>query len=417
MRLHRKVRPLGPAIESEIGLSARESYVARIQQDQAHPAGASANDATSIRVLAVDDEPVAAKLLSLILAPPVFRCTTACTAEEALVALQRESFDAVISDLQMPGLSGMELLAEVRHKHPHMAFLVTTGVDDVDVGVKAMRSGADDYLVKPLRESAVVASLENALHKRQLEKEVEHYRHHLEDLVAARTDQLQAAFKQIAQSYEDTLQALGAAIDLRDNETEGHSQRVCRYSLEIARVMGWQENQLISLARGAYLHDIGKLGVPDAILLKPGPLTPEERKIMKRHAQIGFDLVKDIPFLADATDVVLMHHERFDGSGYPQGLKGETIPMSARIFAIADTLDAVTSERPYQRASSFESAREIIRRLSGTALDPQVVNVFLNISQDVWPTLAKNQRRVAGLSPELRRNPSMLRVGLGLIPD
>lgn len=369
------------------------------------------------RVLAVDDEPSAARLLSFILAPPAFRCTIACTAEQALVALQREAFDAVISDLQMPGLSGMELLMEVRHKHPHMAFLVTTGVDDVDVGVKAMRSGADDYLVKPLRESAVVASLENALHKRRLEQEVDNYRHRLEVIVGERTEQLRAALERVEQSYEDTLQSLGAAIDLRDNETEGHSQRVCRYSMEIARAMGWQDKQLGTLARGAYLHDIGKLGVPDAILLKPGALTVDERKIMQRHAQIGFDLVKDIPFLADATDVVLMHHERFDGSGYPQGLKGEQISLSARIFAIADTLDAITSERPYQRASSFQFARERIRQLSGTGFDPQVVSMFLNISEETWPSIAKNRRRIAGLSPELRRNPSVLRIGLGLISD
>lgn len=395
----------------------RETDKTRIQETENTTGNSASNQPPATRVLAVDDEPAASRLLSFILAPPTFRCTTACTAEEALVALQREPFDAVISDLQMPGLSGMELLAEVRHKHPHMAFLVTTGVDDVDVGVKAMRSGADDYLVKPLRESAVVASLENALHKRHLEQELDQYRHHLEELVAARTDQLQAAFRQIEQSYEDTLQSLGAAIDLRDNETEGHSQRVCRYSLEIARALGWQDKQLGTLARGAYLHDIGKLGVADGILLKPGPLTPEERKIMQRHAQIGFDLVKDIPFLADATDVVLMHHERFDGTGYPQGLKGDQIPLSARIFAIADTLDAITSERPYQRASSFEFARERIRQLSGTAFDPKIVNIFLSIREDLWPTIASNQRRIAGLSPELRRNPAMLRIGLGLIPD
>ena len=394
------------------------------ETDQAHAKEAAnhSSDSThgrapATRVLAVDDEPSAARLLSFILAPPAFRCTTACTAEEALVALQRESFDAVISDLQMPGLSGMELLAEVRHRHPHMAFLVTTGVDDVDVGVKAMRSGADDYLVKPLRESAVVASLDNALRKRRLEQEVENYRQHLEEMVAERTHQLCAALERVEQSYEDTLQSLGAAIDLRDNETEGHSQRVCRYSLEIARAIGWQEKELGSLARGAYLHDIGKLGVPDGILLKPGPLTPEERKVMQRHAQIGFDLVKDIPFLADATDVVLMHHERFDGSGYPRGLKGEHIPLGARIFAIADTLDAITSERPYQRASSFQFARERIQQLSGTGFDPQVVSVFLNIPEETWPVIAKNQRRVDGPSPDLRRNPSMLRIGLGLIPD
>jgi cyclic di-GMP phosphodiesterase len=416
MRVHGKGRPLGASIEEDVGSAMRETDQVSPRGEKSLLANPSSDAHFAPRVLAVDDEPAAARLLSLILAPPAFRCTTACTAEEALVALQREPFDAVISDLQMPGLSGMELLTEVRHHHPHMAFLVTTGMDDVDVGVKAMRSGADDYLVKPLRESAVVASLENALHKRRLEQEVETYRQHLEEMVTERTGQLQAALQQIQQSYEDTLQALGAAIDLRDNETAGHSQRVCRYSLEIARAMGWHEKELGSLARGAYLHDIGKLGVPDGILLKPGPLTAEEWKLMQRHSQIGFDLIKDIPFLADASEIVLMHHERFDGSGYPRGLKGEEILLGARIFAIADTLDAMTSERPYQRATSFESARDTIRRLSGTAFDPRVASVFLNIPGHIWPTIARNQRQVAGLSPELRRNPDLLRLGLGLIP-
>jgi putative nucleotidyltransferase with HDIG domain len=342
------------------------------------------------RLLVVDDESTACKLLLLILGPPAFQCTTAGSGEEALVALQRAQFDAVISDLHMPGISGMELLAEVRRCYPHLAFLVTTGVDDVDVGVRAMRSGADDYLVKPLNENAVIASLENALHKRQLEKQVENYRQHLEEMVAERTTQLQGALKQIESSYEDTLQALGAAIDLRDDETGGHSRRVCLYSLEIARAMGWPENQLESLARGAYLHDIGKLGIPDGILLKPGSLTEDERKFMQEHVQIGFDVVKDIPFLADAAEIILMHHERFDGGGYPRGLKGEEILPSARIFPVADTLDAITSDRPYRRASTFESARETIRNLAGTQFDPHVVNVFLNIPEDTWPAIARS---------------------------
>jgi cyclic di-GMP phosphodiesterase len=368
------------------------------------------------RVLAVDDEPAASKLLSVILAPPAFQCSTAASSEEALVALQGERFDAVISDLRMPGLSGMELLAEVRRHYPHMAFLVTTGVDDVDVGVQAMRSGADDYLVKPLRECTVLASLENALHKRHLEQEVEHYRQHLEEIVAERTAQLQSALQQIERSYEDTLQALGAAIDLRDNETAGHSQRVCRYTLEIARAMGWPDNQLVNLARGAYLHDIGKLGVPDGILLKPGPLTPDERGLMQQHSQIGFDLLKDIPFLADTAEIVLMHHERFDGGGYPRGLKGEEILLSARIFAVADALDAITSDRPYRRAASFVVGRETIRRLSGSQFDPQVVSAFLSIPEETWPTIASNQRQIAGLSPQFRRNPALTRLRLGIMP-
>jgi len=330
--------------------------------------------------------------------------------------LQREQFDAVISDLHMPGISGMELLTQVRRCYPHVAFLVTTGVDDVDVGVQAMRCGADDYLVKPLLESAVLASLERALHKRELEQQIENYRQHLEEIVAERTGQLREALQHIEHSYENTLQALGAAIDLRDNETAGHSQRVCRYSLEIARAMGWSDKQLGSLARGAYLHDIGKLGVPDGILLKPGPLTADERKLMQRHAQIGFDLVKDIAFLADAAEIVLTHHERYDGGGYPRGLKGDEILLSARIFAVADTLDAITSDRPYRRASSFESGRETIRHLSGSQFDPRVVSVFLCIPEATWPTIARNQRQAVTLSSELRAQGGILRMGLGTIP-
>jgi putative nucleotidyltransferase with HDIG domain len=356
-----------------------------------------------IRVLAVDDERAASKLLSMMLCPPAYSCATAGSGEEALVALQRERFDAVISDLEMPGMSGLELLTRVRQVQPHVAFLVTTGVDDVDVSVRAMRFGADDYLVKPLSENAVLGSLERALHKRHLEQQVENYRQRLEDMVADRTVQLREALQQIERSYEVTLQALGAAIDLRDNETAGHSQRVCRYSMEIARALGWSEKQLSGLARGAYLHDIGKLGIPDGILLKPGPLSPDERTVMQRHVEIGFNLVADIPFLAGAAEIILTHHERYDGSGYPCGLKGDDILPSARIFAIADSFDAITSDRPYRRASSFESGRAIIRECSGTQYDPQAVNAFLAIDEVVWPGIANDQRQLAKRSTEAHR--------------
>ncbi len=391
-----------------------------INADQVIPADAdsilekvSSDSRPAARVLVVDDETSACKLLSVILGTPAFHCATASTGEEALVSLQRERFDAVISDLRMPGMSGMQLLAEARRRYPHMVFLVTTGVDDVEVGVQAMRSGAYDYLVKPLRESVVLMSLERALQRRQLEQQVENYRQHLEEMVTERTDQLQAALRQIESSYEDTLQALGAAIDLRDNETAGHSQRVCRYSLEMARSIGWSDKLLRSLAKGAYLHDIGKLGVPDGILLKPGPLTADERKVMQRHAQIGFDLVKGITFLADAAEIVFTHHERFDGFGYPRGLKGEEILLGARIFAVADTLDAITSDRPYRRASSFESARETIRRLSGSQFDPHVVDVFVSIPAETWPTIARNQRLMATLPSGLRQDNTIRRQELG----
>jgi response regulator RpfG family c-di-GMP phosphodiesterase len=316
----------------------------------------------------------------------------------------------------MPGISGLDLLSEVRRSYPHVAFLVTTGLDDVEVGVQAMRSGADDYLVKPLLESAVLASLESALHKRYLEQQVENYRQHLEEMVAERTGQLRQALEQLEHSYEDTLEALGRAIDLRDTETAGHSQRVCLYSIEIARAMAWSEEQLGSLARGAHLHDIGKLGIPDAILLKPGPLTADERTRMQRHAQIGFDLVKDIAFLSDAAELVLSHHERYNGGGYPRGLKGDEILPSARIFAVADSFDAITSDRPYRRASSFESGLQIIRDCSGTQFDPQVVTAFFSIPAETWPSIANQQRQLAQRSSDLRISRSPSPPGSGTLP-
>jgi putative nucleotidyltransferase with HDIG domain len=212
------------------------------------------------------------------------------------------------------------------------------------------------------------------------------------------------------------LEALGAAIDLRDSETAGHSQRVCRYSLEIARAMSWSAKQLGSLARGAYLHDIGKLGVPDGILLKPGPLTADERTLMQQHVQIGFELVKGIPFLADAAEIILTHHERHDGSGYPRGLKAEKILLGARIFAVADSFDAITSDRPYRRASPFEAGRETIRSNAGRLFDPQVVGVFLSIPAETWSTIAKDQRQMAALPSRLRLDDAILRLDPSVIP-
>lgn len=162
--------------------------------------------------------------------------------------------------------------------------------------------------------------------------------------------------------------------------------------------MGWSDKQVGALAKGAYLHDIGKLGVPDSVLLKPGPLNEQEWKLMRQHVQIGFGLVQDIPLLADAAEIVLQHHERFDGRGYPSGLKGEAIALGARIFSVADTLDAITSDRPFRRAAPFPADRETIRYASGCQFDPQVVGMFLSIPEDTWPMIARKQRQIAALA-------------------
>jgi cyclic di-GMP phosphodiesterase len=338
------------------------------------------------RLLVVDDELPYRRVLALMVEQAGMTCKTVPSATEALVLLESEPVDAVIADLNMPGVSGLQLLAEVRLRYPNLVFLMATGVDDVRLGVSAMRQGADDYLIKPLQMEAVMLSLDRAFHKKSLERELENYRQNLEQMVCKRTVELQNALGQVEQSYADTLDALGAAIDLRDGQTAGHSRRVVLWSLQILMHMHGTQQQLKHIAMGAWLHDIGKLAIPDAILLKPGPLTIEEWKVMQGHAQIGYDLVNRIPFLADAAEIVLTHHERWDGSGYPRGLKGTDIPLGARIFAVADTVDAMTSDRPYRAALPFVKAQNEIERLAGIQFDSQVVNVFLHIPNETWET-------------------------------
>ncbi|SRR6266404_62128 len=336
------------------------------------------------RVLIVDDEPAVRKMLGVMLSQAGITNQTAANAQAALDVLLNGSFSAVISDLRMPGISGLELLAEVQRKYPELAFLVATGVDDVRVGVEAMKEGADDYLLKPFQLEMVLASLERAFRKKALQRELENYRRHLEEMVAERTHQLQMAMAHLEHSYSATLEALGSAIDLRDGPTAGHSRRVFWYSIKIAHAIGGLEKDLRNLSMGAWLHDIGKLATPDAILLKPGALTDPERKVMQHHVQIGYDLVKGIPFLADAAEIILGHHERCDGSGYPRGLKAEEIPLGARIFAVADSFDAMTSDRPYRSAMPFEVARDEIQGAAGKLFDSTAVRAFLAISASKW---------------------------------
>jgi response regulator RpfG family c-di-GMP phosphodiesterase len=346
------------------------------------------------RLLIVDDEVAHRNVLAVMVKQAGIACKTASGAAEALSYLRTERIDAVIADLNMPKVSGMELLVEIRLRYPHMVFLMATGIDDVRLGVQAMRQGADDYLTKPLNIDVVMMSLDRAFHKKCLEREVENYRQNLEQMVCKRTVELQDALGQVEQGYADTLDALGAAVDLRDRQTAGHSRRVAMCSIHMLTQMNGTPAQLKSLAMGAWLHDIGKLAIPDAILLKPGALTEAERRIIEHHVRIGYDLVKRIPFLADAAEIVLTHHERWDGSGYPRGLKETSIPLTARIFAVADTLDAMTSDRPYRSAISFLNARDEIERLAGSYFDSQVVSIFLNIPNETWGTIREQASKM-----------------------
>jgi response regulator RpfG family c-di-GMP phosphodiesterase len=366
-----------------------------------------------VRVLIVDDDPALRKILSVMLTQAGFVCRSAASGEEALCLLEKHPFEVVISDLRMPGISGMDLLVEVHQSYPQLAFLMVTGEDETRVGVRAMQLGADDYLLKPFDADVVLGSLRRALHKKKLEREVMEYRLRLEEMVSERTEQLQSALRQTERSYEDTLEALGAAIDLRDSPTAGHSRRVFLYSMELAKSIGGLEQQLRTMAMGAWLHDIGKLAIPDRILLKPGPLLDHEWQVMRRHARIGYELVKSISFLAGAAEIVLTHHERFDGSGYPQGLSAEEIPFGARIFAVADTLDAMTSDRPYRAALPLQSARDVIERGSGTLFDPLVAAAFLRVSNQTWEVIA---RETVAVQPSSVLAAGTIRI-LGTLPD
>jgi HD-GYP domain-containing protein (c-di-GMP phosphodiesterase class II) len=203
------------------------------------------------------------------------------------------------------------------------------------------------------------------------------YRKSLERRVREKTAELQQALVEVETSYNSTLYALVAALDAREHETSDHSQRVVRYTLAIANRLSVPKAEQPDIARGALLHDIGKIGIPDAILLKPGPLTPAEWEEMHRHPQIGWTILKSIAFLHVPAEIVLCHQERFDGSGYPRGLRGEAIPVGARIFAIADTLDAMTSDRPYRKRAAFDAALREIRHNSGTQFDPKIVEALL----------------------------------------
>jgi putative nucleotidyltransferase with HDIG domain len=270
-----------------------------------------------------------------------------------------------------------------------MPAIMVTAVHDISVALAAIRNGAYDYLLKPFEREQLLAMVRRALEHRKLRLENRAYQSNLESLVAARTEQLRQTMADLERSYDITLEALGDALDLKDAETEGHSKRVTAFTIAMARKMGMSGEKIRVIARGAFLHDIGKMAIPDAILRKPGALVETEVMIMREHCARGYHMLKKIPFLADAAEIVYSHQEKYDGSGYPRGLVGDEIPIGARLFAVADTLDAITSDRPYRAAQTVEAARGEIRRFSGTQFDPKVVEIFLSMPESIWEDLRR----------------------------
>jgi putative nucleotidyltransferase with HDIG domain len=343
------------------------------------------------RILVVDDEEAIREIVASMLTTAGYVCQQAGSGMEALATLNSgQQFELMLSDLMMAELDGIGLLERTKEKYPDMPVVMVTAVHDISVALAAIRNGAYDYLLKPFEREQLLNTVSRALENRRLKVENRTYQTNLESLVAARTDQLQATMANLERSYDITLEALGDALDLKDAETEGHSRRVTAFTIAIAKAMGLPPEQIPMIARGAFLHDIGKMAIPDAILRKPGKLTPDEIATMQEHCYKGYQIVKKIPFLADACDIIYSHQERFDGTGYPRGLKGKEIPLGARIFSIADTLDAIMSDRPYRRAQTFRAARAEIEKWSGKQFDPDVVRVFLEMPEDLWDDLRKD---------------------------
>jgi putative nucleotidyltransferase with HDIG domain len=355
-----------------------------------------ASEAT--RVLIVDDDSSVRDVIGVLLSEEGYQCVSATGAEEALKlardeAARRLPFHLVISDVKMPGKDGVWLLERIRKEYPDTAVVMLTAFGDTEAAVDCLKRGASDYLLKPPKVTHLIKAIEQALGRRRQELARQKYKKLLEKRVWEKTAELQQALLEVETSYNSTLYALVAALDAREHETSDHSQRVVRYTLAIADRLGIPKSDQPDIARGALLHDIGKIGVPDAILLKPGPLSPREWEEMRRHPQVGWNILRSIAFLGVPADIVLSHQERWDGGGYPRGLRGEAIPPGARIFALADTLDAMTSDRPYREGTSMAKALAEIKRCAGTQFDPNCVEAFLSIGQAGIEAIARAESR------------------------
>ena len=340
------------------------------------------------RVLVADDEPEIRDVMFDLLSP-LYDCVAVGSAEEALVRLREGTYDLVISDIMMGGMSGLELIPRVRELSPDTVVIMISGVQTVESAINALRAGAFDYVMKPFDLHHVEAAVSRALEHHFLRAEKRRYETYLEEMVAQRTQELDGALRSLGDAYRTTLKALTAALETRDLETHGHSERVVNFSLRLGRELGLGEEQMRSLEFGSLLHDIGKIGVPDAILRKPAKLSEEEWVCMREHPLHGQKILRGIEFLEGAARVVAQHHERWDGSGYPLGLRGGAIDLNARIFAVADAFDAITSDRVYRAGRSYEDALAELDTYAGQQFDPSVVAAFRRVPREEWDEIRR----------------------------
>lgn len=358
------------------------------------------------RVLIVDDEPEITAILTDLF-DGQHDCVTASSAEEALLLLGQDEFELVVSDITMPGMSGLEMIPHVRSMSPNSVVVMISGMQTVESAIGALRLGAFDYVMKPFDLRQVEAVVKRALEHQDLIVAKQRYEDHLEELVEQRTAELDQTLNSLEDAYRSTLQALTAALETRDLETHGHSERVVTYSLRLGREYGLDSARMKSLEFGSLLHDIGKIGVPDLILRKPAKLTEEEWVLMREHPLHGQQILRGIEFLEGAARVVAQHHEKWDGSGYPLGLRGEEIDLCARIFSVADAFDAITSDRVYRKGKPYQAAAQELDDWAGKQFDPKVVEAFHRVPQSDWDELhAQSLIREGDL--EVRRIVEML---------
>ncbi len=340
----------------------------------------------------VDDEEAVRRLLKMLAERLGYQADTAGDIEEAKQKLESMDFSLVLADVNMPGGSGLELLGYIGEQHPETAVVVVTGIDDADLASTALDQGAYGYVIKPFEANEISIAMTNALKRRALEIENKRHREHLEEMVAARTSdlwtavsQLERAHLKIRKSQEDTVYRLSLAAEYRDDETANHIQRMSRYCALLARKIDSNEDFIDLLRVASIMHDVGKIGIPDSILLKPATLTAEERRIMESHADLGYKILSgsDSELLDLAASIALTHHEKLDGSGYPKGLSGDAIGLEGRIAAIADVFDALSTDRVYRKAFPLGRAVEILGEGRGTHFDADLLDAFLDSLDEV----------------------------------
>ncbi len=359
------------------------------------------------KFLVVDDDETITEALAKVLRSMGYEAVTHVDPREAA---KESDFDLVITDFMMPHLSGVELLHVLKARNPGAVRLLITAANDFKVAMKAVNEGEVFRLLpKPWSLADLRTAIQQAVDFRRILEDNKRLTRELAERNAQLTELNHSLEAQVMERTNGLLEGMIRALDYRDTETQWHSWRVARYTRRLAEELGVTGDALLHIEQGALLHDIGKIGVRDAILLKPGPLSPEEWVEMKKHPELGYRMLQNIPYLREAAQVVYQHQEKWNGQGYPQGLAGEAIHLGARLFCVADTLDAICSDRPYRKGSPLEVAITEIGRLAGSQFDPKAVEVFLSIPSSEWVRIRNevealevtDKRRATGEHPAL----------------